>query len=183
LSRKLWTTVLVVVGLLLVARGYQRWSTAQGPSAAVADFLGALRAGDRDRAFDLLDPARRGLARKRLEEDIAPWTPAPQLKFEIEEMQVDGDRATARVLLTESGFKLRPVIALQRSEFGLWEIGEITHLDTDPRWNRIQAERAAAECQARQIADDELAEQLAQALEQAPGVIVSREIPEAPARR
>jgi hypothetical protein len=179
----LWTTLLVVAGFCLVARGYYRWSVARGPTAAVQELVEALKSGDRDRACDLLDAPRRGLARKRFAEDPGPWPPAPRLTYQIENVEVDGEHATARVRLTESGFSLRPCIELHRNEYGLWEVGEISHLDTDPRWARLQAERESARRQALHAADDELANELARALEGTPGVIVSREAPEAPARR
>jgi len=166
--------LLIVVGIGLCGYGlYTCWKT-PSPTETVTRFLEAVQAGDQAGAIACLSSTQRALAEKRMHPEGAPWAPSPDLEYKIQKVEISGRRAAVHVILSEDGFKLRPVFDLLYSDEDGWKISEIRSLDVDPAWTRTMREQQEQEARRRAEQDARLAEELAKALEGVPGAMVKR---------
>ena len=159
------------VGLLLLALGIQKWTADPGPETIVAAFLEAVKAGNQEQSLALLAPRQQELARDLLRAESNPWRPSPRLDYEIEKIEETGNRATAHVLLKESGVRATSDFELRRTPEGVWQIREI-HSQPVASFHVGQP---ALDLTPAAAADAALERELREALLKAPGVIVHRE--------
>ena len=165
--------MLLAGGVLLLAIGIQKETSDRGPTAAVAAFLEAVKAGDQQQSLTLLSPRQQVVARSQLAASPSPWLPSPRLKYEIERVEEFGNRATAHVLLKESGLRANSEIEMRRTPEGVWLIREIRSQPVSALaggWHAVDSSPAAAS-----TSDVTLERELRAALLKAPGVIVHRE--------
>ena len=172
--------VLVGLGLSLLALGIHKSRAPETPARTATRFLEALKAGDRAQVLEMLQPAQREIALRRLAQDGGSWSPTPSLSFRIVRVEPDGDNARVHVRLADKALKLQPVISLCRNSSGVWEVAEISGLALDPLSARAESRNRQ---RARAIADSKLADELTTALRGVTGVTVLRESPADRVRR
>ena len=146
----------------------QNWLDQRAAIAVVQGFLDAVEEGDRERAFSFLDAAIREEIGPALQDPESPvWLPMPGVQHRVNEFAIDGDTAQAKVLIEKNGFRLEPIVHLQRVETGSWKIVKIDRISIDPKWKALQRQRA-------QNAAQETNRELQDALNGQPGATVSR---------
>ncbi|MEX1095007.1 MAG: hypothetical protein WED34_03100 [Planctomycetales bacterium] len=168
--RRVAAVTLAVVGLALVVRGVQWWLDCREVRAVVAEYLDALRRGDRAAALDSLSPERRARieAREKSGDAAADLTlPDPGWTYRVHHVELAGDAAVAELWIEKDGFKIQPRLHLARSPGMRWKIAGIEPVATDPRWDDLERARTRA-------ADEQTGLELERAFAGRPGVRVER---------
>jgi len=170
-----WMAPLILSGLALIGLGGAQWAERRAPTAAVEQFLAALKDGDETAAVALLADELSAVLPPGVDR-AAVWAPLPEFRSQIRSVAVSGNGAVIETRLTDGRYTLQPHFRLVRSAAGDWKIAEIANCRPDPRW--VEVERL------RQVEQDELlAQELEQALRDLPGVLVDRRLEDGPVRR
>ena len=166
--RRFFTSALIAAGLLVIAIGVQRWFDAHSAENVVHQLMSAIEAGDREAVLALLHAERRQLVEIRA--DVGqddPWTRQVGITYRIQQLDVTGDVAVARLSIAKDGFEIHPAVYLRRGETTRWKIDRLDNLQVDPRWLSMQRARVRQE-------GERLSEQIQNALKNRPGVTVDR---------
>lgn len=158
--RRVAVPLLILAGLLLVARGAHSWLDGRQARSVVAEYLEALRAGDRERALRCLTADRRAhveAAERRPQNAPDRALPDPGFAFRIHRVELAGDTATVEVRIERGGFRIQPRLHLERAAAMDWKIAGIDPVKIDPRWEDLERARARA-------ADAQIVEELERAL-------------------
>lgn len=166
--RKLAIVALVIAGAGLVVAGGQKWLDGRSAAKTVRQFMTALRDGDRETVWSLLPPKQKKIAQADHEHGRADkWLPHPGVTYRLHSLEISGAECQARLWIEKNGFVVKPTIHLRRSDTGQWKILRVENLKVDPRWKDLLETRG-------HIAGEELANELADALKNRPGVSVER---------
>jgi hypothetical protein len=164
--RRLTTGALVALGLWLIALGVQRWLDHRQAASIVEQFLHALLEGNRDGVLAHLGPNLREELEAR-SATSAFRVPHPGVQHRIRRIEIAGDRAAAHLWIAREGFVLQPLVRLHRSPTGRWQVAGVENVRIDPLWLDLEAARS-------RLANEQLAEQLSEALKDRPDVSVER---------
>ena len=166
MSRRLLIGLLLGGGLLLAGVGVQRWFDARAAGATVDAFMKAVSQGDRSTALSLLTPERRRLAESN--DGAAKIGPGPvEVDYEIDSLELDGNKATAVVRIEKDGQVVQPLFRLYKGETTRWKIARIDNLPDDLRQSDSEESRLRR-------ADEQLGRVLQQAFADRPAVTVQR---------
>jgi hypothetical protein len=168
--RKLTTLMLLAAGCWLIVVGARKWFDHREVAGVVSAFMDATRDGNRDALLTSLEPSKRIVAEARQKAAGVPeWKPIPDLKYRIHHINIAGGNAEAELLVERDGFHIRPVIQLRRSITSVWKVARIDKLEVDPRWLDLQEQQS-------RLAGQQIAADLAKALEGREGVSVDRAV-------
>jgi len=164
--------LLAASGLALLALGIQRWHSEAAVKRVVDRFVVAVLRGDRTAALDCLAPTSRPTRSESSAEPV--WKPTPGFLYRVVQIRVEGDQATARVRLKQSNLYAEPILRL-RYRNGQWRITEIERY-------HFYAFRSESSVGRTGGSAEDLAEELARALDSGRAELTASSEPEAGVR-
>lgn len=166
--RRAVVLLLACAGGWLLVTGVQGWLDRRAAVQVVNGFLTAVRDGDREAALTHLEAERRAEVEAAFQTSAdGPWPPMAGIAWRINELEIEGSTARAKMFIEKDSFIVEPVVHLVRTSTSSWKITRIEQLAVDPRWIDLRKEAARAQ-------GDQTARELAEALKGQPGVKVQR---------
>ena len=164
MARKFIIAALGVAGLFLLGLGGQRWFDQQNAVKTVELFLKAQQAGNRQLALGFLHTKQRDAAERN---GKLAGTALGKFTFRVHHVELNGKNAVVQLWIESEGYVIKPKFHLERGRSNSWKITDVTDVSVDPLWQDQQVDKVKA-------ADEQLARELAKALEHRPGVKLER---------
>jgi len=168
---------LSVVGGWLIVTGILHWLEERAARNAVHGFLTAVREGDRDTVLFHLTQQRR----EAVEEADGPESaaglfqrPTPGFRWQIRDVVIEGNSATAALWIEQDRVVLEPVVHLVRTNALTWKIDRFGDVHGAPHGDDLQQTHLKHKDQDEQHQDERTAAELKRHFESRPGISVRR---------
>lgn len=152
--KKIAGIVIITFAIFLIIFGGQKWLSTRDVNAVVDHFFTAVIEGDTPSAQQVLSSDLQQSMRMQLQkDDVFTLPPETGLTYSIHHTEISGTTAVVNVTIEKQGFRLKPIVSLEKSSTNLWQITKIENLTEDPLWEDSRKELARRN-------DNELAKQL-----------------------
>lgn len=123
-------------------RSIKNWQTESAIRDTVTGFFAEVARGDKESALTYLSDEYRSavLSASAVDQD-KPWEKSEQLPLSIRKIEVRSDMAEVDLVLSKSGFVLKPKVHLCCLPDHSWRIAKIDGIETDPHWTKFQEQQ------------------------------------------